>query len=946
MTGSAGRSIVKFTYNGNGGSGGGNSSQFQYIGTGSRSIYKGRDYGFQPPSAGDYEFTMTYNASSSWQIANTTRSNPVTLKNLQALSGTTQFYRVYVPGSGTCTINIQKVPEVTYIREGSSTVIKDRNYGFQPASAGDYEFQMTYNASSSWQIANTNRTNPAVLKGLNKLTGTTSYYRIYVPGSGSCTVRITKIPEVTYIREGSSTVIKDRNYGFQPTVAGDYEFTMTYNASSSWQIANANRTNPAVLKGLNALAGTTSYYRIYVPGSGNCTVKIERQKVQYIGLGVSSVTKGREYGFKSEVPGVYRFQMTYNPGTTWEVAGYSRTNPVNIRLTQSTGSNYWRIYVPGAGICNVSIDLLVEEETTQMVYWTKRYSFTPSQNTNYTFTTTDGATLSLNGQAAKVCPVTYTLQANVKYTLVFSGYGRALSSSGTNVTVRRSGSSGGDGATAIVNTYKLNSPYTAGKVDAQRYYDRIKGDAKNVTYSGTCNLYYDVTSSDFTNKASTIKYWGSHGTQKGNVYGDDSNAKYTMTDSVKFSGGKLEFLLISACYQLGDNTSGTDDYGNPLNGYNMRAKYAKAMLDTTDDDVAQGVRVIAGYQRSAPRQFDYDVAYKFTDYIKATDSVKSAWIKANYDVGGSARRNFIVLTHQNDSSFTRLPGFVGSKTYARPGYESKKIWRFSNVNCINSNGSLVIPDEGNNENYFSESGLVFKQELSELLSTDIPQYSLKAKVHTLNVKDDVKNISVFREDSKLTTSLSEIGHIPITMTENDLLDKSRNWVETSLEGLSSSDLGEATIEIDAIAMADVDLDGRSANEKEEIVAYSIDYQNTYEGIPIDGDFHTVILDQTNIAYSSTNWHTMERVARDDRDLSNVRFVSLDEAIKSIVQETQKMESVQENTLQNETNVVENVELRFALDPITGLYEPTWVFEMASDSVYHVNCGDGNLYVVK
>ena len=456
-----------------------------------------------------------------------------------------------------------------------------------------------------------------------------------------------------------------------------------------------------------------------------------------------------------------------------------------------------------------------------------------------------------------------------------------------------------------VGAYKLNTYDNRGS-DAANFYNHVKG--YDSAYTGHYKEWGDVQSSHFSNKTQTIKYWSSHGTKQGRVYGDNipnSNAEHTIYDGFKFSGGNLEFVFLCACYQL------TGEGSNP------RAKYAKSMTGN------KAVRVICGYHEKAPRLADTLVeSYFFNNPAQGSndvydgESVKSSWMKANiraYSVDGYTNpKDFLVLTHNNNSQYSRFEGFPGA-TYSRPN-SSTSILRFSWAN----QGGVSQP--------YTKSGSESPSEETAILKgMEIPTVALQ-----------MERIGVVRRDD----IGGEIGHSPIRLTVEEAVQNANDLLVDANQVLSvNADVTKKeknTPVVSEIVMAEV-LDD-SSKEIESTVAYVVDYSNRYKGVKIAGDTFTTIVDDAGIKYCIFDWHkVIDVVDIRERDKATVSY---DEAY-SMLQEMTGVDArkMTKSDAEYRTTLL-SANLEYVDLEKSGLYRPMWVFEMSDSAKYYIDCNNG------
>lgn len=446
--------------------------------------------------------------------------------------------------------------------------------------------------------------------------------------------------------------------------------------------------------------------------------------------------------------------------------------------------------------------------------------------------------------------------------------------------------------------FKNNSYASQGYSDAKIVVDGVY--AKDSAYSKNYKEGYDVSQSDFFSKNHTIKYWSSHGSSAGYVYGDANDVSAQMTSSTKFSGGNLEFLFLCACYQL------TGDGSNP------RAWYANSMIGNN------AVRVICGYHEQAPKKSDYMVAEEFITTAKTGESVKSSWMIANLNVytehGYTAPKDFLVLTHNNNSQYSRFEGFPGN-TYSRPGSSSTSILRFSYVN-----------QSGTNQPYSSGSSDAF----TSLNSIVVPSYRIQ--VRPLATKTDISG---------------EIGHTAITMDSDEALHASQEWLfaqansmASTLDGITSSISPIASNPVPStgsIVMAEVK--EKSSQEVEVPIAHVVSYDNTYNGVPLLGDTFTTIIDDTGVIYGNYKWHEVIGIVpvSTAENLTTVDFQTALNQAQAFIQAHSSAQSAYVDACE-----ITRAALVFSPSQTDGIYTPTWVFDTTDEQRVLVDCITGSL----
>lgn len=449
-----------------------------------------------------------------------------------------------------------------------------------------------------------------------------------------------------------------------------------------------------------------------------------------------------------------------------------------------------------------------------------------------------------------------------------------------------------------VEAFKNNS--FEGKSDCKKFVDGIKG--QDSSYKSTYKKT-GITLNHFKRKSKAIKYWSSHGSTAGRLWGTASGVDFNIykIGDFKWSGSNLEFVFLAACYQL---------YGDE-----NRGQYANAMIGD------KAVRVICGYHEKAPGagpKKDGAVVDYFMSYAKTGESVKSSWILANKKYGNN---NYLVLTHKGNAQYSRFEGFPGS-TYSRPGAGSTTILRFSSAK---PNGVTQPRNLATNLKLGGET---------DGIDIAIPNYTIKATDIDVRVKEDM-DVTVLSDNGGTTTLNGEVKDQGVEMTADEAENKSVEWLNEAFEGVNTTDFDNGNLEIREIVAAEVDLDGNSQNEIEETVAYDVTYNYTFDGIPVKGDFYSAIVDDTGVVSSLVNHNEYEMIPS-----QRTAQLSLKDALKVLENEVKGSEvlrtAVQDESVEAEIPEASNVDVAFCDNDNDGIYEPSYVFGLTDGSSYQVN----------
>lgn len=329
----------------------------------------------------------------------------------------------------------------------------------------------------------------------------------------------------------------------------------------------------------------------------------------------------------------------------------------------------------------------------------------------------------------------------------------------------------------------------------------------------------------------------------------------------------------------------------------------------------KAVRVICGYHSYAPAYADYMVANQFLKYAKTGESVKSSWIKANEYVynneGYTNAKNYAVLTHSGNVQYSRFPGF-SSKTYARPNSSSKKIIRFRR-------------GVESGENIISSMNLKKKS-----MDEKIPFCRLKATPVKVKAQRKCKDM-VFHKGETISTDVGEIASNKIELSRGKLYKQSTDYFSKNL----SSEEDIIKLDKDRMVVAPIVSSDACTDEEETTVAYSVQFKNTYNGVPIQGDGYNVIIDEKGVKYSSVTWHEYEE------EKIETEPINVSEAANVVYDELEK-EKGSVKSFANKANNIKNVSVAFSYNEKTGYYEPVYQFALKNDTIKEVNCIDGTL----
>lgn len=370
-------------------------------------------------------------------------------------------------------------------------------------------------------------------------------------------------------------------------------------------------------------------------------------------------------------------------------------------------------------------------------------------------------------------------------------------------------------ATKTIGAYKCTK-HDNKDSDAETIFNGVKK-------KGYTGVYLDassksITKDDFYDKTKKIKYWSSHGTLNGKLYGDaKKKVNFTIKDSFSWANGNLEFVFLAACNQLNKD-------GGPLK------TYAKAMRGN------KAVRVVCGYHSKAPAGGDNTVAKKFIEYAKTGESVKSSWIKANEYVAGlsgnqkdALAANYAVLTHSGNVQYSRFPGFPG-KTYSRPNSSSKEILRFRKK----VDDEIIL-------------NAIANVKSSVKLENGVKQIPIKFKVNSSC--DEM----VFNDGNKISLDGGELSNKKTKIGKQDLYNMVDEYIKENILNSDELELNKNDMIVEPIVMDDA----LSENSSETVVAYTVSFPHVVDDGVVKNDNVVAIVDEDGVKYSAINWSRFE-----------------------------------------------------------------------------------------
>ncbi|MFP3153288.1 hypothetical protein LQZ18_02430 [Lachnospiraceae bacterium ZAX-1] len=221
--------------------------------------------------------------------------------------------------------------------------------------------------------------------------------------------------------------------------------------------------------------------------------------------------------------------------------------------------------------------------------------------------------------------------------------------------------------------------------------------------------------------------------------------------------------------------------------------------------------------------------------------MRYSWPNANVGWGNS---NWLVLCYKDGGNeYYRLPGFPGS-TYSAPSRSSTPIYRFSSAN----------------PNGVSQSASAQTASLQAQLFSPTPQelpYELVDDGACLTLEEDeldsatVMPIEVGRENA---ASFSFRENLVEEVDEEQAEESNAGMIERL--GIENN-LEDAQVKVMDLVMAEVHEDG--AEGEESVIGKIAQYQQQYQGVPIEGNFITICSDNDRVYSVVNRWSNVSEL---------------------------------------------------------------------------------------
>lgn len=353
--------------------------------------------------------------------------------------------------------------------------------------------------------------------------------------------------------------------------------------------------------------------------------------------------------------------------------------------------------------------------------------------------------------------------------------------------------------------------------DVELFETRLKSNGYSVTYKGfkgdKTSSSVKATGNDLSDaKSSNVLYWSSHGssTPSLNVTG---GPRFNTLDYFNPSkSSPLEIAIFSACYQL-DGSSNRTNFANKMRNSN--------------------VRVIAGYHEQAPASQDYNLVDHYFVAVNGGNSVRYSWEAANAEVGKSG--SWITLNYKdNYNEYYRMPGFPSERNDEYPTPTSStpiyRYWGLSNPAAPVTTLSIDLEELPLRLNVSGNSHKVNLATMKNTMDVENSVISEKSQRVTFREPSDETFVNV---DSAESTARSLIGtRLGLTdVTDNSLIDEY------------------------LIMCEEVKADGTEGSS--EIIGKRVNYNNVMFGVPVEGNFISIGVDNEGIYDVIDTWKDLQ-----------------------------------------------------------------------------------------
>lgn len=230
--------------------------------------------------------------------------------------------------------------------------------------------------------------------------------------------------------------------------------------------------------------------------------------------------------------------------------------------------------------------------------------------------------------------------------------------------------------------------------------------------------------------------------------------------------------------------------------------------------------------------------------------------------------------------------------------------------------------------------LTFKTDMEELAEKSIPDYTLRKIDKSYEGNEELGGRI---QKSGTTTSIiyGEIGDKAVSIDEKQAAAKANEWIRTAFKGFDVRQLDDKEPLVSYMRKTML-----GDEPEESVIGYRFEYINEYDGVKIQYEGISVMLDDSGIQYGTIEWNEFEKTdaAEHNRLVQKVDFEQSKILLANAITKENEKLGFDET---EEARMANHVELVFA-----GIgeeeYIPAWYYEMEDGRTYYVNCIDGQV----
>lgn len=230
--------------------------------------------------------------------------------------------------------------------------------------------------------------------------------------------------------------------------------------------------------------------------------------------------------------------------------------------------------------------------------------------------------------------------------------------------------------------------------------------------------------------------------------------------------------------------------------------------------------------------------------------------------------------------------------------------------------------------------LTFKTDMEELAEKIIPDYTLR-KIDKSYEGNEELGGRIHKSGTTTSIIYGEIGDKAVRIDEKQAAVKANEWIRTAFKGFDVRQLDDKEPLVSYMCKTML-----GDEPEESVIGYRFEYINEYDGVRIQYEGISVMLDDSGIQYGTIEWNEFEKTdgAEHNRLVQKVDFEQSKILLANAITKENEKLGFDET---EEARMANHVELVFA-----GIgeeeYIPAWYYEMEDGRTYYVNCIDGQV----